>query len=485
MKPAVNILWIVTDHQIHASKPPALDVFPLQKRLSRLGVEFSRAYSVLPICSPARASMLTGLYPHAHGLTENDGRFGGREGLGDSDWMIHHALRQAGYRCGWFGKWHVDNHRSAVDYGFEGYSTPGYGYPYNSDAYRDYLRTHGLPEPCAQVEIAGESGLPAGSVVALADAPQWFDYESGVARLDGAAQAHEAYFVADMACEWIKSSAAEPFFARVDTWGPHPPYLLAEPFLGMLDERDIELPASFASKLAQRPNHHRDYREYWQTTLGLDAEQWREMFQRALEHAVLVETALCDLLDQVDLDNTLVIFNSDHGDAIGSNGGVANKGGLMVEQTMQIPLLLAGAGISGGQTRDQLVSQLDLVPTILEFCGVEVEHPLHGSSLTGLLGNAHVDWRQGLMAQHYGLHQPIEQRAWYQGRWKLVLQPDGYRELYDLENDADELDNLAGQPRYGEILLSLQQQLSLAMLELGDDALLPLEELTARSSKGV
>tara|TARA_B100000676_G_scaffold311626_1_gene382203 strand:- start:7367 stop:7540 length:174 start_codon:yes stop_codon:yes gene_type:complete len=57
--------------------------------------------------------MLTGVYPHVHGLAENDGRFGGREGLNPSDWMVHRPLAESGYRCGWFGKWHLDNQRSA------------------------------------------------------------------------------------------------------------------------------------------------------------------------------------------------------------------------------------------------------------------------------------------------------------------------------------------------------------------------------------
>lgn len=75
--------------QVHATRLPGLEQFPLQRELARRGVEFRRAYTVPPVCSPARASMLTGRYPHAHGLNENDGRFGGRAGLDPADWMIH------------------------------------------------------------------------------------------------------------------------------------------------------------------------------------------------------------------------------------------------------------------------------------------------------------------------------------------------------------------------------------------------------------
>jgi arylsulfatase A-like enzyme len=466
-----NVLWIVSDHQVHATRPSGFDRFPLQNELARLGIEFSRARTVLPVCSPARASMLTGLYPHAHGLTENDGRFGGREGLDPLDWMIHRPLLDAGYRCGWFGKWHVDNQRSALDYGFEGFSLPGYGYPYASEAYLDYLERKGLAEPVARVEIGGESGIGPGAEIRLADRQTWFDYESGVAMLTGPAEAHEAFFIADLAERWLTDIGDEPFFLRVDTWGPHPPYLLGAPFAGMLDDVRIELPQNFFCDLEDRPQHHRDYRDYWRKTLDLDRAHWRQMYQRALEHAIQVETALCVLLDRVDLQNTLVVFNSDHGDAVGSNGAVANKGGLMTEATMQIPLLMAGAGMPAGSVRDQLVSSLDLVPTLADLCGVESRREFHGANLLPLIENPGAAWREGLLAQHYGLHERIVQRAWYQQDWKLILQPDGFEELYQLSDDPGETSNLAAGERCRERAAAMSRALYAAMDAVGDSDL--------------
>jgi len=464
-----NILWMVVDHQIHATRPPGFDVFPLQRKLARLGTEFTRAYSVLPICSPARASMLTGLYPHAHGLTENDGRFGGREGLDSGDWMIHQPFKEAGYRCGWFGKWHVDNRRSALDYGFEGFSLSGYGYPYSCEAYREYLHRKGLPDPLAKVVIGNETGLPPGAEIDLTQNDDWFACVSGVAKLDGPVTMHEAGFVTELAVDWLDSVEDDPFFLRVDPWGPHPPYLLTESFYGMLDDQDIHLPPNFYSDLAQRPEHHRRYREFWQETVGLDEEHWRLQYQHALEHNILVETLLCELLEHIDLDNTLVIFNSDHGDAVGSNGGVANKGDLMVEATMRIPLLMAGPGNPAGNICDQLVSQMDLVPTLLELSGINCEKRFHGQSLAKLIGNPESSWREGFMAQHYGLQESIMQRAWYRDNKKLILGQDGYRELYDLALDPGEMKNLALEDAYHEELKSMEQALFAAMATVDDN----------------
>lgn len=468
MKRKPSVLWIVSDHQLHATRPPGFDRLPLQNRLARLGVEFTRAYTALPVCSPARAAMLTGLYPHAHGLTENDGRFGGREGLDLSDWMIHRPLLEAGYRCGWFGKWHVDNQASALDYGFEGFSLPGYGYPYASDAYLAYLEREHLGDPVARIDIGGESGIEPGAEIRLTEQRSWFDYESGVATLQGAVETHEAFFLTDLATRWLADLGDTPFFLRLDTWGPHPPYLLGRPFAGLLDDAAIELPANFSSDLEHRPRHHREYRDYWRETLQLEPAHWRLMYQRALEHAIQIETALLKLLDRVDLQNTLVLFNSDHGDAVGSNGAVANKGGLMAEATMQIPLLMAGAGMPAGVVRDRLVSNLDLAPTLTEVCGIESGPNFHGRSLLPLVQNPDTDWRAGLLAQHYGLHQSIVQRAWYEHDWKLVLQPDGFRELYQLSSDPGEINNLASQTPHRDRLAAMQLALYSAMDDVGD-----------------
>ena len=464
---------MVADHQAHANRAFLPRINRLQSGLAKEGTRFTQARSVLPICSPARASMLTGLYPHAHGLTENDGRFGGRAGLDRSDRLILTSLHKAGYRCAWFGKWHVDNYCSATDYGFEGFSLPGYGYPYGSEAYAAYLERKGLSLPVATIEMSGESGLPEGTRIALTEADHWFDYESGVARLDGQAEAHESYFLASLAQSWLESLGTAPFFVRIDPWGPHPPYLLAPPFEGMLDPAEIEPPANLHFDLAGRPEHHLRYRDYWRATLGLDAQGWRRLMAGALEHVALVEDALAGILDVLEqrglIESTLVIFTADHGDAVGSNGGVCNKGGLMVEETMGIPLLVRGPGVPRGKACDHLVSNFDIVPTILQFCGLEDELNCHGRPLLEADGRLPSRGREGFMAQHYGLHEAIVQRAYYEDRWKLVVQEDGFVELYDLREDPCEMRNHAASPEQRALLESMWAGLLSSMAEVGDN----------------
>ena len=211
-----NIVWLVSDHQAHANHPvleAASENLPLRRRMAQDGVQFDRAYTVLPVCTPARASMLTGLHPHRHGITENDGRFGGREGLGRQDELISYHLAGAGYRCTYFGKWHLSNRSSAQDFGFEGFSLPGYGYPYGTEEYGAYLERNDLPAPVVSVEQAGESQKGQGRRLSLVDQRDWFDYEAGSAILEAPAATHEAFFVSHLACEWLESHAVagDPF----------------------------------------------------------------------------------------------------------------------------------------------------------------------------------------------------------------------------------------------------------------------------------
>jgi len=464
-------VWLVSDHQLNANRGDVVKQLPLQSWLSKRGTQFDRAYTVLPICSPSRASMLTGLYPHNHGLTENDGRFGGRGELDPSDQLFSTAFREDGYRCGWFGKWHLSHTQSARDFGFEGWSLGGYGYPYGTPEYARYLRKTGLPDPVIEVELSGESLTPSGTRINLRDQSQWFDYEAGTAILNAPRETHEAFFLADMAADWVRSlNADDRFFMRVDPWGPHPPYIVPKETAVDFDDVDAPVSANLAFDLRHRPDHHRGYRDAWKEALPEEALDHQLLARRALGQAQVIETALLGLVDTLGdlgvLDDTIIVFTADHGDAVGSNGGALNKGGLMVEETMSIPLYVAGPNIPAGQTISDPVANIDLAPTLSQMCGVGFEQG-DGESLVPLW-NGEAPIRAGLMTEHYGLHEPLPQRAWYQGKWKLIVQADGFVELYDLANDPTEMTNLAGVVIQQDRLKAMHRALVAEMDRTGD-----------------
>lgn len=474
-----NILWLNTDHQIFANRSENASNLPLQRRLAKCGVAFDNAYTALPVCSPSRASMLTGRYPHNHGLTENDGRFGGRTGLDGSDRLINQAFLDAGFRCGWFGKWHLNNHLSASDFGFEGYGPAGYGYPYGSERYRAYLAKYGLPEPTVSIELPGESGTPTGTLLKLSEQEDWFDYEAGSALLHTPVETHEAFFVADLAKDWLSELGDDPFFCRVDTWGPHPPYLVGAPFSERFNDL-VNTSENLPFDLQDRPAHHPEYRDYWRETLVNGADDYQRLSNRALQQAALCETALLGVLDALDelgrLEHTIVVFSADHGDAVGSNGGVCNKGGLMVEETLRIPLYFAGPGIKTGRDRT-LISNVDIAPTIADLCDLCFPNA-DGVNLRPLLEGSGNLSRPGIMSEHYGLATPQQQRAYHAAHWKLVLQEDGFTELYDLANDPCEMKNLANDPVHSETLQTMLSGMRMAM-EDSQDSTFSLPDLSA------
>lgn len=467
-----NILWLNTDQQMIANRPGAARELSLQTRLAARGMNFSRAYTALPICSPSRASMLTGLYPHNHGLTENDGRFGGRAGLEPSDTLVTDPLRERGYRCAWFGKWHLHQKLDARAFGFEGYAPADYAYPYASAEYRAYLERNALPDPTVRIELSGESGTPPGKEVALTSAEDWFDFEAGSAILEGPVETHEAFFVAELAERWLRDPEDGPFFIRVDTWGPHPPYLVGAPFAGMFAHLESAASPNLVLDLKARPAHHAAYRDQWHDILGDSARDFALLSRRALQSAALCETALVRLLDVLEEcgrgDDTIIVFTADHGDAVASNGGMMNKGGLMVEETLRIPMLIAGPGIRPG-SNDSLVCNVDLAPTLLDLCGITA-YEIDGTSLCPLLRRTGPLPRDGLMTEHYGLKTPLWQRAFHKGRWKLVVQEDGFTELYDLACDPAEMNNLADSATHAGTLRDMRGGLAEALARYGDDS---------------
>lgn len=469
-----NVLWIVSDHQAFANRGVDPDLFPMQAWLRKRGTEFSRAYTVLPICSPSRASMLTGLYPHTHGLTENDGRFGGRAELDAGDRMIQHEFADMGYKCGYFGKWHISQDGSALDFGFEGFSLPGYGYPYGTTEFQHYLSRFQDGPLWAEVELTGESRRESGTYINLTKENHWFDYEAGTAILKGAEEVHEAYFLADATAKWISDLPGDtPFFVRLDAWGPHPPYMIPTGFSSPLEGMDIPLNGNLAHDLGARPRHHRDYRDQWRKDLLEDAFNWPLLSRRAMEHCIIVERAFIKIVEHLAaigrLEDTIIVFCADHGDAVASNGGVMNKGGLLVEETLRIPLLFAGPGIAKECTTKSLIGNIDIAPTLLQLCSLTTTMPMQGKSAAAHLAAPEaVPFRSELMVEHYGLHVPILQRAFYKDYWKYVIQPDGFEEIYDLSTDPCELENLAGLESISNVLADLRFGLRDEMDRLGD-----------------
>ena len=480
-----NILWLNTDHYAYAhhfSLHRELLHTPTFDRLCAEGLCCENAYTVCPLCTPARASLVTGQYPHRHGILNNEGWGGSRSDFKPDAPLYSHTLREAGYDPVFLGKWHAVGKGSgtAQDHGFNGWTLPGYGFPYATPAYREYLQEQQLPQPEVDVEWHLNDPSKTGRV-RLMEEPNVVYRMGSCGVLLSPRETHEAYFLAHLANRYLEEHVhnGQPFCLRVDTWGPHQPYYVAAPFASTVNPQDIASYPNFSHTLLDRPAHHRDFQELITRKATVRAwKEWQPIVARCYEHIALVEHALSTILETLDRlglrENTLVIYSADHGDILASHGGLFDKGWLMVEETMRIPFAVRWPQrVTPGGKSEALITNLDIVATLLDVAGA-TPGDRDGQSLLPLIqesdGSAPA-WREDLMLESHGHYERwVFQRMLRWRNWKYVAHLDDKDELYDLETDPYELCNRIDDPVAQDVKCEMQKRLLLWMNQSRDDA---------------
>jgi len=483
-----NIVLIVNDHQAyyrHGWDGGPRPMTPCFDRLAAGGLRFERAYCAVPLCGPSRRSLLTGLYPHNH-----------RNFYNYTNAPYEHEiyltnLARAGYRCFYFGKWHAGA-GTALDFDCEGFSLEDYGNPYITKEYRDYLRKKNLPPADHHVEYVFDSFVmkrefPALEVGATYRSDRYWcgEHASGITATPK--ESHEAFFLADLACEQLDALAAaddeQPFHLRLDFWGPHQPFFPTQEFADMYEPEDIPLYGNFVDALEGKPAL------YWQdphdnltdadgrfaTPSKLSWGEWQRIIARAYAHITMIDAAGGQVLDKLDelglSDDTLVIWTADHGDALASHGGRIDKGSYLTEEVLRVPLALRHPGqIPAGRTSMALACGTDIAPTILDAAGTAFERPVDGESLLPLATAGGGSERPSLLVETYGHgFGTIEPgRALIKDHYKLIAWQNHEGELYDLEADPYELVNLYQQSAYKSTVLELEAELQAWLSKTGD-----------------
>lgn len=466
VKKQPNIVFILNDHQAfyghgqngsEGPKRPCFDAFAAE------GAEFTNTYCVSPMCGPARRSLLTGLYPHTHGQVhnENDPEYAHEVYLDN--------LSEGGYQNYYFGKWHAGP-GCAYDHHCQGLSETGYGNPYNTKEYDDYLKKRGLPRAQHRIErvftqedYIKKNYFPKLEEGKLYQCEDFWCGEHAIGVTVTPKETHEAFFLANLACEKLEELAERkderPFTLRVDFWGPHQPFFPTQEFLNWYHPEDIKEYPSFSNDLHDKP-----YTLKMEANMPLgDGEniiypnplpwsQWQQILAHCYAHISLLDAAggmIVDKLRELGLDeNTLIIWSTDHGDAIACQGGHFDKDSHLAQEVMRIPLAMNWKGvIPAGTTCSELTFTCDIPATIADASGCGFGNPIDGRSLLELVGGEKraEDWRKELMCETYGhgYGVTILGRMVTDGRWKYVCTEQGIDELYDLETDPYELKNLA------------------------------------------
>jgi arylsulfatase A-like enzyme len=408
---------------------------PHLDQLAGEGSVFENAFTTSPVCSPARASLLTGLYPHTHGVMLNTHIAPAwSKGLSPEVPTFSRILQEAGYALDYVGKWHVHQEWGPEKFGFARHLSPR-------------CPREVVPGTELTVEFPGGSQL-AGATSALP------------------VEEHRTWKLTDTAIGLLEERAREgrPFFLRVDTDAPHVANVVPEPYASMYHPSTIPPWPNFEESFAGKPaGHLRKHREWHLEGKGWD--WWSQVVAKYYGDVSLIDSCVGRLLQAVRgcglEENTAVLFATDHGDALGSHRHF-EKAGTMYDEVYRIPLLVRmPAGWSRGRRPLPFVRLLDLMPTLVELAGAELPQPVQGRSLVPLLrGEEPTDWPDSVYCEHHGEVWGYQsQRMVRTTGWKYVYNPHDLDELYNLRDDPGELLNLAEHPEFAGVREETQARL--------------------------
>ena len=459
-----NILFLMTDqHRVdtlgaygnRAAATPVLD------ELARTGTRFDRWYTPTAICTPARASLLTGQAPFRHKLLANHERnVGYMEDLPPETFTFPDALREHGYNTGLIGKWHVGHERRAADFGFDGPDLPGWHNPVEHEDYLAFLKQGGLPPYEISDRIRGT--LPNGGPGNLL-----------AARLHQPTEATFEYYLATRAIEQLERYAHDgrPFFLQLNFFGPHLPYIVPDEYFDMFDATQIEMPKSIAETFLGKPPVQRNYSQHW-TFDTMSIEVSRKLIAIYWGYVALIDAQIGRVMAAMDslglTDETAVFFTCDHGEFTGAHR-LHDKGPAMYEDIYRTPGLLRVPGRPGGVVREEFVSLLDCTATILELAGIDPAPAVDSRSLLPLTSGDEVAWDSDIVCEFHGHHFPYPQRMLRTDRYKLVVNPESTNELYDLDTDPDELLNVFELPEMRAVRSRMMRRLYDVLRERGDN----------------
>jgi len=392
-------------------KTPHLD------RLAKAGVRFDRAYTCQPVCGPARSALFTGTWPHLNGS------WGNSMPLGPNVKTLGQRLRDAGVPAAYIGKWHLD----ASDYFGTARCPDGWdpAYWYDMRCYLEELS----PEDRArsrQAKTMHEPGMSA-------------EFTFG-------------HRCTDRAVDYLAKHSADDFCLVVSYDEPHDPYLCPEPYASMY--RDYEFPKSpnVRDRLTNKPAHQHAWAG---DATQRDRESLKIKPADMLGCNSFIDSEIGRVIDAIDrhAPGALVIYTSDHGVMLDSHC-LTGKGPVAYDEITRIPLIVRWPGHSpAGGTGPHPVSHIDLTPTILDYFGQPTPKTIDGRSMltsfsspqTRAIDAVFIEFaRYEIDHDGFGGFQPM--RAAFDGRYKLVINLLTEDELYDLQADPGEIDNLINAP---------------------------------------
>lgn len=487
-----NILFIMSDdHAAHAigaygSRLASLDPTPTLDRLANEGALLTNVYCTNSICTPSRATLMTGQYSHTNGVTTLAGS------IGEPQQHLARLIGEAGYETAMIGKWHLKKEPAAFDY----YAVlPGQGWYFNP-----VFRTQGeQPWPKNTFSLPG--------------------YDSN----------HSSDAITTLSLRWLKSRQHKdkPFFLMHHFKAPHDNFENAERYDWLYEDVAIPEPESlwvrgehgpqdrprYGTSVGKR-NSRRNMGHHMHVDQQLEKEPYkREAYQRYLKKYLRcvrgVDDNVARLLEHLEttgeLNNTVIIYTADQGFMLGEHDYIDKR--WMYEESLRMPFIVRYPNaVQAGQEIDAMINNVDFAPTLLDLADAEVPEFMEGRSFKPIICGADppADWPEATyyrywmhMAHHdnpahFGIRTRDMKLIYFYG---LPLDAPGavdrptdpYWELYDLRSDPHEMNNLISDPGYADLRRRLKKQLFAVRQRIGDtDQAYPIlkKQLAAESESG-
>jgi arylsulfatase len=457
-----NLLFIWTDEQ----RADTMAVYgntkihaPNLNKLASQSVVFEKAYVTQPVCTPNRAAVMTGLWPHTTGCIKNN------IPLPVEIPCLPEILNDPDYRTAYMGKWHLGDEIFA-QHGFEEWVSMEDGYSSHYSTGRDRNKRsdyhHFLIENGYQPDSRGKF-----SRAFAARRP---------------IEHCKPKFLELRACDFMRRHRDEPFMLYINFLEPH------MPFFGPLDNEhnpeQVDLPANFRDPLEKNePLRYRVKRESCMETYGKDEKNIRNLIARYWGLVTQVDRSVGAILNTLEnlglADNTIVIYTSDHGDMMGSHNLVTKS--VMYEEAVRIPWLMRIPQlVSGQRVIPNPVSHIDMVPTLLELLGCDKDQRLPGRSLVSLIktgrpvrDHVYIQWNpnSGAISVKKGgtkLASKEEFKRVENESSRAVISPDGWKlclsdvdkcQLFNLNEDPGETTNLFDSGRHKDFIDRLTKKI--------------------------
>ena len=464
-----NILFIMTDQHrwdcLGANgnrliKTPHLD------RLAAEGANFTHFFVQAPVCVPSRVSFFTGRYPHSHRNRVN------YTPLDKGEVLMQRRLREAGYRTASVGKlhYHPPNVTEAKRTGFDFVELHD-AVP-QLDRFSDYFAWRQRRDPRSNIGYrALAKDIPDGKNPFRQAIDEKYS---------------ETTWVGQRTRHYIRQLATgdRPFFLFSSFWKPHAPFEVPQPFDTMYDDVEIPLPEQMTLDAIMRlPPPLRALILRFRPAYDMDRQRLMWMYRSyygAISHIDREVGLILAALDEAGVaDNTIVVFSSDHGDQMLEHGLMGKN--CFFEASVRVPLIIRFPERVRRDQYNELVESVDVLPTLFELAGLPEPYLNQGRSLVGLISPARDDYlpREAVFSENIipevitggrdefefikgkgirGIRHP-DAKMVRTRRWKYVSYPEGFAELYDLDSDPLEMNNLAEDLEHREQTYAMKDRL--------------------------